>query len=155
MEILHLICDIIILIGGVMTAICGISAFVGKPIKFFKTRADKANEEKLNQIKTQVADAVIIQLQPKFDEINRANQAQQEIIDRIQNGTRDMLRESILRIYEKRSALKKLTIIESEVLDKLFVDYKQEGGNGHIEKLYKLMSKWEVVDPSELDENYN
>lgn len=167
METITLVCNFIILIGGVVGAITAIAALCGKPIVFFKKRKKKEEEQKASELVKTIKKT----LTPEFDELKQALGEQGEIMDEhnaelvhlteqmtaanqlstiLVTTTKDLLRKSILRLYNDHKQERQLTETERELLDDLFRDYKAENGNSYIEKIYRRMEKWDVI-PDEDD----
>lgn len=141
MEILQQICNIIILIGGVVGAIIAIMTFVGKPLKFIKKRKDKIEAERREEIARDLEK----RLAPRFDEIYQQNLEQQNLIVILQKSSRDILRKEIIHTYNKYKTVRKLTETTKEYLDDLYQDYKAEKGNHYIDKIYARMCTWEII----------
>lgn len=163
----NLICNFIILIGGVVGAITAIAALCGKPIVFFKKRKKKEKEQEASDLVKTIKNT----LTPEFDELKQTLGEQSEILDEhsvelthlteqmtaanqlnsiLVTTTKDLLRKSILKLYTDHKQERQLTETERELLDELFSDYKAENGNSYIEKIYHRMEKWNVI-PDEDD----
>ena len=67
-------------------------------------------------------------------------------MEKLNNGQKDVLRQKIVAIYDKNKYNKTLSYDEKDNLEALYGDYKAIGGNSYIDKLYKRMSKWNVLD---------
>ena len=141
----NLICNFIILIGGVVGAITAIAALCGKPIVFFKKRKKKEKEQEASDLVKTIKKT----LTPEFDELKQTLGEQSEILDE-HSVELTHLRKSILKLYTDHKQERQLTETERELLDELFSDYKAENGNSYIEKIYHRMEKW-IVIPDEDD----
>ena len=139
--VLQQICNIIILIGGVVTGITAIMALAGKPIRFFRKLKDKQEEERCAKI----AKDVEKRLTPRFDEIYQQNLEQEETIQILEKSSRDMLRKDIIQVYKEHKLRRELTETTKEYLDDLYGDYKAENGNHYIDKIYNRMCTWKVI----------
>jgi len=68
---LQMVCNVIILLGGVAGAITGILALCGRPIKFFKKRRDKVERARREEIVKDVSASVSKELVPHLEEIHQ------------------------------------------------------------------------------------
>lgn len=134
------IASIVVLIGAVVVAITNIAKFFGKPVSFFKKRKNKHETKEHNKLVEDVTSA----LSPRFDSIEGK-------IDCMQQSTKDMLRQKIVEIYSLYEEGKRLPYYIKENLEELYRDYKNLGGNSYIDKLYRRMSCWKVMDGDEED----
>jgi hypothetical protein len=57
-----------------------------------------------------------------------------------------VLREKIMAIYHKNKVDRTLSFHEKEALDQYYVDYKAIKGNSYIDKYYKRMKMWKIID---------
>lgn len=149
MEWLGIACDIVILIGGVAAAILSILKLLGKPIHFFKKSIAQDEARRTEELTKSITAAVSHKLMPDLDEIKQQNMEQNETITVMLETTKDLLRKSIINIYNEHKYERCLTETDKEMLDDLYNDYRAEHGNSYIEKLYNRMSKWEIVPDEE------
>lgn len=140
-----IVAAVTVILGGMK----GIGLFFGKKIK-------KKEEEKNKKLRTIIIDDVKNALQPEFTKLHDADVEFKETlagmdkkIDLLTASNRDLLRTDIERIYTKYKRYRKITETDREILDKLFIDYKNENGNGRIERMYNRTIDWEVVPDDE------
>ena len=141
--------SIVAAVGVMLGGMKGIGLFFGRRIK-------KKEEEKNKRLRTIIIDDVKNALQPEFTKLHDADVEFKETlagmdkkIDLLTASNRDLLRTDIERIYTKYKRFKKITETDREILDKLFIDYKNENGNGRIERMYNRTIDWEVVPDDE------
>ena len=67
-------------------------------------------------------------------------------------SAKDVLREKIMAIYHKNKKDRTLTFHEKEALDQYYKDYKAINGNSYIDKYYKRMCTWTVVDTDDYED---
>ena len=141
--------SIVAAVGVILGGMKGIGLFFGRRIK-------KKEEEKSKKLRATIIDDVKNALQPEFTKLHDADVEFKETlagmdkkIDLLTASNRDLLRTDIERIYTKYKRFKKITETDREILDKLFIDYKNENGNGRIERMYNRTIDWEVVPDDE------
>ena len=141
--------SIVAAVGVILGGMKGIGLFFGRRIK-------KKEEEKNKRLRTVIIDDVKNALQPEFTKLHDADVEFKETlagmdkkIDLLTASNRDLLRTDIERIYTKYKRFRKITETDREILDKLFIDYKNENGNGRIERMYNRTIDWEVVPDDE------
>ena len=61
------------------------------------------------------------------------------------HSSNDMMRAEIVKIYYRYLPYKKMLQYSRELLNKLFHDYHDQGGNSFIEDMYNEMKTWPVV----------
>ena len=144
MEALASVANIIILIGAVLGAVSAIAAMCGKPIRFYRKRHEKEIKEQREKMLKDFTEKVHDDIQPQFDDIKKQLSEQQKTNETLVITTKDLLRKSILSIYNDHKHERKLSESERELLDTLYNDYRAEHGNGYIENKYKRMEKWDV-----------
>ena len=71
-------------------------------------------------------------------------------IHKLNNSSRDVLRQKIMAIYHANKNTKILTVYDSEALEELYKDYKAQQGNSYIDKYYNRMKTWKIVDEKDL-----
>ena len=141
--------SIVAAVGVILGGMKGIGLFFGRRIK-------KKEEEKNKRLRTIIIEDVKSALQPEFTKLHDADVEFKETlagmdkkIDLLTASNRDLLRTDIERIYTKYKRFRKITETDREILDKLFIDYKNENGNGRIERMYNRTIDWEVVPDDE------
>lgn len=149
MGVLSSIANIIVLIGAVIGAVSAIAAMCGKPIKFYRKRREKENKEQKEKMLEDFTEKVHENIQPQFDDIKKQLAEQQKTNETLVITTKDLLRTSILSMYNEHKHERALSESERELLDTLYNDYRAEHGNGYIEKKYKRMEKWTITPDEE------
>ena len=174
---LESVCDLIILFGTAYFMILKMIDSFAKPTsKLKKKRVDKEKEkikEALDEALPKYLESHNIEIKEKFlneikealheenkndlEEIKEINKSQneqlkylKEMILKINNSSKDIMRQKIMAIYHANKKTKTLTIYDKETLDELYKDYKAQNGNSYIEKYYARMKKWKVIDEFEL-----
>lgn len=174
---LESVCDLIILFGTAYFMILKMIDSFAKPTsKLKKKRVDKEKEkikEALDEALPKYLESHNIEIKEKFlneikealreenkndfEEIKEINKSQneqlkylKEMILKINNSSKDIMRQKIMAIYHANKKTKTLTIYDKESLDELYKDYKAQNGNSYIEKYYARMKKWKVIDEFEL-----
>ena len=174
---LESVCDLIILFGTAYFMILKMIDSFAKPTsKLKKKRVDKEKEkikEALDEALPKYLESHNIEIKEKFlneikealreenkndfEEIKEINKSQneqlkylKEMISKINNSSKDIMRQKIMAIYHANKRTKTLTIYDKEALDELYKDYKAQNGNSYIEKYYARMKKWKVIDEFEL-----
>lgn len=174
---LESVCDLIILFGTAYFMILKMIDSFAKPTsKLKKKRVDKEKEkikEALDEALPKYLESHNIEIKEKFlneikealreenknnfEEIKEINKSQneqlkylKEMILKINNSSKDIMRQKIMAIYHANKKNKTLTIYDKEALDELYKDYRAQNGNSYIEKYYARMKKWEVIDEFEL-----
>lgn len=167
------ICDVVILVSAVLIAVKNIYEFFAKPTSKIKTRYQKhldSNigtmiEEKMEtalkkhdeavaadvecrkeQVKNAVKEEILLEIKPTLDSILEQNQQQNISIDKLNISSKDMLRQRIMSIYYLNRKARQLTDTELEILNELYKDYKAQGGNSYIDKYYRRMKTWKVLE---------
>lgn len=120
---------------------------------------DKYKHDKENCLQ-EIKETVLVEVEEILEDIKLVNENQNknmcninEALDRLDNTTKDLLRQQIMEIYNDRKKTHTLPIHEKERLDELFTDYKRLGGNYYIDKYYKRMLKWAVLQTKETEED--
>ena len=173
------ICNWIILFGAVTVAIINILKFFGKPVSFFKKKKDteyqqmlkksldeimpnyfeqhdlqtrdKYLEDRMNYLK-EIKESVLEDTKDILEEIRELSIEQSKNLEKLNQSSKDMLRQKIMAIYHQHKEHRKMPIFAKEVLDELYKDYKSQGGNSYIDKYYNRMSKWEIDYTEDEDE---
>lgn len=170
------IADLIILISAVCLAVTRIYDFFAKPTAKFKKKAEEQEKKRvkviieeempqlfldhdletrqkylgdrqnyLEEIKGEVLKAV----QEDIEEIKQLNLEQNQKIETLARSSKDVLREKIMALYHKGKKTRTLALYEKEALDQYYKDYKAEDGNSYIDKYYKRMCSWDIIDSDE------
>lgn len=148
-DFLIYVSSIVAAVGVILGGMKGVTLFFGK-------RINKKKEEEHKKLRKVIIDDVKSALQPEFSKLHDADTEFKEIIGGIDHkinllnaSNRDLLRTDIERIYSKYKKVKKIPETDREILDKLYIDYKNEDGNGRIERMYLRTVDWEVVSDDE------
>ena len=173
------ICNWIILISAVEVADINKKKFFGKPISFFKKKKDKEYKEmlkksldeiipnyfeqhdlqtrdkylgdRMNYLK-EIKKSVLEDTKNILEEIRKLSIEQSKNLEKLNQSSKDVLRQKIMTIYHQYKEHRKIPIFAKEALDELYKDYKSQGGNSYIDKYYNRMSNWEI-DYTEDEEN--
>ena len=106
----------------------------------------------LEEIKQEVLlslSKTINDINDSIKDIREMNKEQNEKIETLAKSSRDVLREKIMAIYHKGRHTKTITMHDKEALNQYYIDYKAEEGNSYIDKYYKRMQTWTVIDEDE------
>ena len=171
MELFTSVGDIIIFVAAILGAFAGIWKFchnLGKGVKG-KVEENKAQQEaneeqhirdvialvqeEQAEAKKQIVIEIIKEALPELlDNHDAKIDAKLETIEKVKDdvaalaqSAKDVLREKIMAIYHKNKQVRKLEEHESEALRQYYKDYKAIKGNGHIDKYYERMQRWEVI----------
>lgn len=150
MEFLQNLSAFLTLILAIIGGIVALLKYLDIPINIF--RKNQARKEK--ELLKKITDNVKNEYKPVIDEIRKLNEDQDKKMDLLICSSRDLLRARIVEIIDMYKPYKKITERDREVLDQLYNDYKNENGNGTVERAYKRTIDWEVVseDTSFLNE---
>ena len=169
MEWLQNVCNIIIIVGGAIIAVKNVAEWFGKPIRFFKKKTTDNFEDRVKEILNKVIPGMLKQHDLETRDRYKADRAAyladiksavlQEIKSELTQvkslteqyealaiSAKDVLREKIMAIYHKNKIDRTLSFHEKEALDQYYVDYKAIKGNSYIDKYYKRMKMWEIID---------
>lgn len=169
MDWLQNVCNIIIIVGGAIMAIKGVSEWLGIPVKVFKKKSEKNFETKVRMILEETLPNMLVEHDKKVREKYLADreaylqEIKKEVLTSIQGelnqvgslskqyetlavSARDVLREKIMQLYFKNKPTKTLTLHEKEALDQYIKDYKAINGNSYIDKYNNRMQRWTVID---------
>ena len=169
----QIICDVIILIGAVCVAIINIYNFFAKPTSKFKAKKaeaerrtieevlderlpdvlykhdletrEKYRNDRLNYL-NEIKQSILVELEGTLKEIKEINLKQSEKLEKLNQSSKDMLRQCIMSIWFANLENQTLSITDREILDELYRDYKAQNGNSYIDKYYKRMKYWPVID---------
>lgn len=105
----------------------------------------------------EIKQAVLMDTKDSLQEIKEINMQQNkeishinDMLDKINNSSKDILRQKIMAIYHANKMSKTLTIYDKEALDELYKDYKAQNGNSYIDKYYGRMKNWTIIDECDL-----
>ena len=143
--VIQTICNIIILIGGVVGAILTIGKFSGIQFNFLKGKRKKLIKKDLDELLPQYFDKYMLEMQKELQEIKSINLKQNETIENLLYGIRDTLRYQIMAIYQKYKKTQQIPLYEYEKLEDTYKDYKKLDGNHYIDKYYERMQRWEII----------
>lgn len=87
-----------------------------------------------------------------LEDIKKISQSQAIEIEKIGQSSKDVLRQRIMTIYHEGFQTRSLTTYQSEALEELYKDYKAQKGNSYIDKYYKRMKKWVIIEDEYGDE---
>jgi len=158
------IASFIVLIGAVVVAITNIIKFIRKPGLLIKKRIKESEErdrararEELQKCSHEITNQTVEQLSPLLKQITDTNEKQTKEISTLNNNMakvtqsmNDLLRQRITDIYYKYRDVKRIPLYISENLHELYKDYKCNGGNKYIDKIYARMECWEVFEGEEV-----
>lgn len=121
--------------------------FCGDKDWFDKRRKQKQleREEKKEKSLQKVISDAVSPLAEDLKEIKARNKAQDDTLEKLVHSSNDMLRAEIVKIYYRYQPHQKMLQYSRELLEKLYHDYKNQGGNSFIEGLYNEMTTWPVV----------
>ena len=169
----ELICDIIVMIGAACIGITQILNFFGKPtsklLKRSKANSKAMVKEVLKEELTQalynhdletreryltdrlnylneIKEEVLRDTEDILVEIKEINIKQSEALEKLNQSSKDMLRQSIMSIYFKNVNNKTISTTDKEILNELYKDYKNQNGNSYIDKYYGRMCTWKEVE---------
>ena len=114
-----------------------------------RDRYKNDRQKYLEEIKQEVLlslSKIINNLDDAIKDIREMNKEQNEKIETLAKSSRDVLREKIMAIYHKGKHTKTITMYDKEALNQYYIDYKAEKGNSYIDKYYKRMQMWTVID---------
>lgn len=148
-ETLQIICNVIILIGGVFGAFFTIGKFCGVNFNFFKKQRKKRTQQDLEELFPLLHDKYVEEIKKELIEIKDINLKQNEIIENLLYGIRDTLRYQIIGIYQKYKKAQQIPLYEHEKLEDTYKDYKKLNGNHYIDKYYKRIQRWEIISNKE------
>lgn len=106
-----------------------------------KERQKRKEEESKKQLKETIKDVIELMLL-KLEE--RDNEQDRKLTCLI-HSSNDMMRAEIVKIYYRYLPYKKMLQHSRELLNELFHDYHEQGGNSFIEDMYNEMKTWPVV----------
>ena len=155
------VCDIIILVGAVILAFDRII----KPIVFLKKKSNKTFEERVadalakalpqilkdhdEQVKETLVEEVAEKVKTSIsNELTQVELLKQQY-DILVLTAKDVLREKIMKIYNDYRRERRLPVDKKEQLDQYYADYKKLKGNSYIDRYYRRMERWTVLEEEE------
>ena len=154
--------NVVILFGSIAVALLNIAALLTKTSSFFKKRNDGYFTEKLTdliektlpqyfdkkyeELKSQLLKELEEYCDKQIEDVKFSHDEMAKSSSILRKHIVDVLRQRIENIYYKYRTEKRIPHFALENLEELFYDYKEAGGNHHIDKLYKKKKKWEVTD---------
>lgn len=154
--------NIIILIGTIAVALLNILNFSERTGNIMKGKKDKYFSEKLKEtldklipkyleendlkLRKELIQEIKTQHEKDLEEVKKHNEQQDKNNEILRHYIVDVLRQRIEDIYYKYRFEKKIPRFALENLEELYKDYKDAGGNHHIDKLYYRMKTWEITD---------
>ena len=164
MEWLSSACDFVILIGAVFVAFDRII----KPVIFIKKKSDNSFDEKIAEslkkhlpeiLQKHYEDTKQQLIKETTEKVKAAIEDELTSVDLLKQQydilvltAKDVLREKIMKIYNDYRREKILPLSKKEQLEQYYIDYKKLKGNSYIDKYYKRMQRWEVIDEEDVDE---
>lgn len=142
------ICDIIVMIAAVCTALAAIWKFVLNSGKGVKKTAAKIKEKEEAALKQKIDEAispVLFQLGENTKKLELVDAHDKQLAS-ILDVQRELLRQRIMEIYSRNRSRKALEYHEREELEKAYKIYKEVDGNSYIDKYYIRMEKWDTID---------
>lgn len=139
------ICDAIVLIAALCVAITNILTFFGKPIKFLNKKKKQEFRDNLNETLPEILEGQNKEIKNGLKQIMEINLAQNEQIKILTDGSKDVLREKIMTIYERNKNRRAMFEYERRQLSQFYKDYKKEGGNTYIDSYYTIMQEWDTL----------
>ena len=154
--------NIIILFGSIAVAILNVAVLFEKTGGFFKKKSDKVLTEKLEKVldekipqyleenekklKKDICKEINDEFDKKIESLKIENEKQNKNNELLTHHIQDILRQKIENIYYEYRADKEIPRFALENLQENYKDYKDAGGNHHIDKLYKRMLTWKITD---------
>ena len=158
-NMLQTVCNCIILVAGTLGAIATICHFFGKPLGFLRKKKEKDIRAIVQEVLPPYLKNVNEEISKQLQEIIDLNKQQSQTLDEqkiaIQNlleGEKDILRYHIMDIYQTYKKAKAFPIYISEKLEETYKDYKKLDGNNYIDKYYRRMKNWKIIDTTEEEE---
>lgn len=170
------LCTIIILIATTITAITTIVSVIKNPAKKYKEKHDAETKKMIVETLTEILPDILqkhdleVRDRYKADRDRYLHEIESSVLMDVQGelnqikilglqyealviSAKDVLREKIVKIYSSNKDTKTLTMLEKEKLDQFYTDYKALKGNSYIDKYYKRMEKWEVLNDDDDDDD--
>jgi hypothetical protein len=146
MEAFLYILEVISIITGVLIAVDKILSIMAK----HKTKfGEKTQERLVNNYKIifdKLMPAYLKPIKDEVKEIKEINKDQSKTIELLKANTQELFRQRIEEIYYTYKKERSMPMHIRECLDEKYETYTAAGGNHHIHKLYKRMSKWSTYE---------
>ena len=130
---------LVYLVWQVFVKFCGDKEWFSKRRKEHQKRKEEENKKQLKQTIKEVIEPMLLELKERDNEQDRK-------LTCLIHSSNDMMRAEIVKIYYRYLPYKKILQYSRELLDKLFHDYHDQGGNSFIEDMYNEMKTWPVVN---------
>ena len=129
---------LVYLVWQVIVKFCGDKEWFSKRRKEHQKRKEEENKKQLKQTIKEVIEPMLLKLEERDNEQDRK-------LTCLIHSSNDMMRAEIVKIYYHYLPYKKMLQYSRELLNKLFHDYHDQGGNSFIEDIYNEMKTWPVV----------
>lgn len=129
---------LVYLVWQVIVKFCGDKEWFSKRRKEHQKRKEEENKKQLKQTIKEVIEPMLLELKERDNEQDRK-------LTCLIHSSNDMMRAEIVKIYYRYLPYKKMLQYSRELLNKLFHDYHDQGGNSFIEDMYNEMKTWPVV----------
>ena len=156
------ISNIIILLGSVAVALINLATLFQKTDGFFKKKSDKILTDKLEKVlddkipqyleenekklRVDICKEIGEDFDKKIEALKAENEKQNKNNELLTHHIQDLLRQKIENIYYEYRTDKEIPRFALENLQENYKDYKDAGGNHHIDKLYNRIITWKVTD---------
>ena len=129
---------LVYLVWQVVVKFCGDKEWFSKRRKEHQKRKEEENKKQLKETIKEV-------IEPMLSELKERDNEQDKKLTCLIHSSNDMMRAEIVKIYYRYLPYKKMLQYSRELLNKLFHDYHDQGGNSFIEDMYNEMKTWPVV----------
>lgn len=129
---------LVYLVWQVIVKFCGDKDWFNKRRKEHQKRKEEENKKQLKETIKEVIEPMLLKLEERDNE-------QDKKLTCLIHSSNDMMRAEIVKIYYRYLPYKKMLQYSRELLNKLFHDYHDQGGNSFIEDMYNEMKTWPVV----------
>lgn len=129
---------LIYLVWQVVVKFCGEKEWFNKRRKERQRQKEEENKKQLKETIKEVIEPMLLKLKERDNEQDRK-------LTCLIHSSNDMMRSEIVKIYYRYLPHKKMLQPSRELLNKLFYDYHDQGGNSFIEDMYNEMKTWPVV----------
>ena len=129
---------LVYLVWQVIVKFCGDKEWFSKRRKEHHKRKEEENKKQLKETIKEVIEPMLLELKERDNEQDRK-------LTCLIHSSNDMMRAEIVKIYYRYLPYKKMLQYSRELLNKLFHDYHDQGGNSFIEDMYNEMKTWPVV----------
>ena len=126
------------MVWQVIVKFCGDKEWFSKRRKEHQKRKEEENKKQLKETIKEVIEPMLLKLEERDNE-------QDKKLTCLIHSSNDMMRAEIVKIYYRYLPYKKMLQYSRELLNKLFHDYHDQGGNSFIEDMYNEMKTWPVV----------